>query len=136
MTLPTAKPTTGGLTAALERGLTARRAWTQDGTLLCATCYAASRGIPPDDLPLLETRGELFSLEIEGTRWYPAELLKLGPDEASAVCRALAGDDAARQLVFVMRKHGALAGQTMAAAIAQGQLAKVLLLAHSWRHEA
>lgn len=47
------------------------------------------------------------------TRWYPSELLKLCLDEDCAVCRTRAGDDAARHLVFIMRKHGSLAGQTV-----------------------
>lgn len=93
------------------------------------------RGIPPSVLTELEARGELFSLDIAGALWYPAELLKLSTDEAGAVCRTLAGVDPARQLIFVMRKHGALAGETLTAAIAQGQLAAVLRLAHAWRHE-
>lgn len=129
------QPATGGLAAAQERGRAARVAWTQDGTLLTATDYAAARGIAPSVLPELEARSELFSLDIEGARWYPSELLKLSPDVASAVCRTLAGDDAARQLIFIMRGHGSLAGQTITTAIAQGQLAKVLRLAHTWRHE-
>ena len=119
---------TGGLSAALSRGRAARLAWTQDGTLLTPEAYAAARGISPSVLPELEARGELFSLAIEGACWYPSELLKLSPDESSAVCRVLAGDDAASQLVFVMRTHGALAGQTVATAIAGGQLATVLRL--------
>ena len=126
---------TGGLTSALGRGLTARLAWTHDGTLLTATDYAAARGIPPPALPELEALGELFSLDIEGARWYPSELLKLSPDVADAVCRAMAGDEPARQLVFIMRKHGALAGRTVTEAVAQGLLSDVLRLAHAWRQE-
>jgi len=49
------------------------------------------------------------------------------------LCRALSGDDEASKLVFLMRTHGALAGRTPAAAIAQGQLALVLQLASAWR---
>lgn len=130
---PASPSVTDGLAGAIERGRAARLAWTQDGTLLTAEAYAVARGIPPSVLPELEAQGELFSLGVEGARWYPAELLKLTVDEASAVCRELAGDDAASQLVFLMRVHGALGGCTIAAAIAQGQLAAVLRLAHAWR---
>lgn len=126
---------TGGLSAAVERGRAARLAWTHDGTLLRATDYAAARDISPLELPGLEARGELFSLEIEGATWYPAELLKLAPDEAAALCRELAGDDSAAQLIFLMRTHGALAGQTVAAAVSQGRFADVLRLARAWRHK-
>lgn len=84
---------------------------------------------------MLEARREFFSLDIEDGRWYPSELVKLSPDEAAVLCRTLAGDDAARLLIFIMRTHGALAGQTVATAIERGQLARVLQLANAWRHE-
>lgn len=128
-------PATGGLAGAIERGRAARRAWTQDGTLLTAADYAARLGIAPAVLPTLEARSELFSLDIEGARWYPAELLKLSADERAVLCRVLAGDDKARQLIFIQRTHGALAGQTVTAAIARGQLARVLRLVYARRHE-
>lgn len=132
---PSSLSATGGLIGAIERGRAARQAWTQDGTLLTSGAYAAARGISPAALPELEARGELFSLDVDGARWYPSELLKLSPDEAAALCRELTGDDRSRQLVFLMRTHGALGGCTVAAALAQGQLAAVLRLAHAWRHE-
>ena len=67
----------------------------------------------------------------------PRSVLKFSPDEAAALCRKLAGDDMSRQLqfTFLMRKHGALAGQTVTTAIGQGRLARVLQLAQAWRHE-
>jgi hypothetical protein len=129
---PTSAPTLGGLAGALERGRAARLDWTQDGTLLAAADFAAACGIPPSVLPELEACGELFSLEIEGARWYPAELLKLSPDESGAVCRTLAGNDSVRKLIFVMRQHGALGGQGAISAISKGQLAAVLRLAKAW----
>ncbi len=128
----TPAPTPGGLGGVLERGRAARLGWTQDGTLLTATDFAAERGIPSSLLPELEGRGELFSLDIEGARWYPAALLKLSPDESSALCRMLGGSDADRKLIFVMRQHGALGGQDVVSVIAQGQLAAVLRLAEAW----
>lgn len=128
---------TDGLAGARERGRAARLAWTQDGTVLTAADYAAARGIEPSVLPELEANGELFSLDIEGGRWYPAELLKLAPDEAVVLCRELAGmDDPSSQLVFLMRTHGALAGQTVTMAIANGRLARVLQLIHARQAQA
>lgn len=125
----------GGLDGAIERGRAAQQAWIQDGTLVCAHDYAARRGLTLDALPLLEASGELFSIDIDTARWYPAELLRLGQEDAAALCRALSGDDAMRQLVFLMRRHGALGGNTVTAAIAQGRLAQVLELASSWRYD-
>jgi uncharacterized protein (DUF433 family) len=125
----------GGLAGALERGRAARRAWMHDGTLLSAADYAAHGGVEPGALQLLEGRGELFALEVDGGRWYPAELLKLSAEDAAALCKELAGEEAARQLIFVMRKHGALGGQTVAETIGRGHLARVLQLAVAWRRE-
>lgn len=125
----------GGLAGALERGRAARRSWTQDGTLLSAADYAAHRGVAPAALQHFEGRGELFSLDVNGRRWYPAELLKLSAEDAAALCKELAGEEAARQLIFVMRKHGALGGQTVAEATGRGQLVHVLQLAAAWSKE-
>jgi hypothetical protein len=130
-----ALPPEGGLAGALERGRIAREAWTQDGTLLSAPDYAGRRGASPKVLSELEAHGELFSLNVAGVRWYPAELLKLSADEAAVLCRELTGDPAERQLIFLMRAHGALDGQTATSAIAGGQLARVLQLAHAWQRD-
>jgi len=132
LNVPTTAPTLGGLAGVLDRGHATRLDWTQDGTLLTAVDFAAERGLSPSLLPELEARGELFALDIEGARWYPAALLGLSLDECSAVCRMLVGDDVARKLVFVMRPHGALGGQDVVSAISQGQLAAVLRLAEAW----
>lgn len=124
----------GGLAQAMERGRAARRSWTQDGTLLSAADYAARRGVEPAALQHLEGRGELYSLEVDGARWYPSELLKIAADDAAALCKELAGYEPAGQLIFVMRKHGSLNGRTATAAINDGEQARVLQLARAWRH--
>jgi hypothetical protein len=131
--MSTPEAVSGGLTGALERGIPALLSWTQDGTLLSGTEYAAARSVPPSALVELEARSELFSLEIYGARWYPSALLALTVDEAAVLCRALAGDEPTRQLTFIVRKHGALAGETVTAAVRQGRLARVLQLARDWR---
>jgi len=82
---------------------------------------------------MAEARRELFALEVDGARWYPSELLKLSPSDAAGLCRALSGDDETSKLIVLMRTHGALAGRTATAAIAQGQLARVLQLSSAWR---
>lgn len=125
-------PAVGGHASAFERRHAARRRWIADGIVLSANDYAARRGISSAVLPALEASGAVFSLRIDGARWYPAELLSLSPDEATQMCRVLAGEDETRQFVFLMRVHGALAGQTVATAVAQGKLAQVLRLAQAW----
>lgn len=100
--------------------------------LLSSADFAARRGVTADKLLTLEGRGDLFSVNVGGELCWPSELLSFRPEEASLVCRALAGCDDAVKLLFLMSTHGALAGNTAAEAVAQGRLADVLRLAKSW----
>ncbi len=122
-----------GLEGAIECGRAARHAWIRDGVVLCSADFAALRGVTADELPALEGRGDLFAVDVDGETCWPAELLRFRPEEATSVCQALAGCDDAVKLVFLMRRHGALAGHTILEAVAQGRLAAVLRLAKSWR---
>lgn len=122
----------GGLAAARERGQAQLRTWAKDGTLLSAEAFAAARGISTADLVRAEARHDVFSLFVEGQHCYPAEFLKLDSDDAAALCQALAEEDAASKLIFVLRKHGGLAGRTIAEAIGAGRLERVLDLARDW----
>ena len=126
----------GGLAAAIERGKLARRQWTLDGTLLSQKTFAARRDMAPDALVALEAQGRVFSLEIDGVRWYPAELLRMDAGDAEALCAALAELEPTVKLGFLMRRHGALAGMTAASSIAEGGINRVLALASAWRSEA
>jgi hypothetical protein len=122
-----------GLVAARERGDSARRAWTRDGTLLSAHEFARRRGLAQGELEQLKHRRQVFSVPVAGVSWYPAALLGLSPDDGAALCQALGDDDAARNLVFLMRRHGALAGRTVVEAIVGGARQEVLALAQAWR---
>lgn len=125
----------GGLAAAIQRGALAREEWTRDGTLLSAAEFAARRRLTLMDLVALEARGELFSLEVDDARWYPAELAHMGASDAAALSAALAGLEPTAKLVFLMRRHGTLGGTTVATAIANGGINRVLALAAAWRAE-
>lgn len=74
----------------------------------------------------------MFSVTVDSRRYYPAELLKLERAAVAAVCIALTDADAAGKLVFVLRKHGGLAGMTVAEAVAAGRLERVTQLAEDW----
>lgn len=122
----------GGLAGAIERGHVQLRGWAEDGTLLSAEAFAAARVVGVEDLVRAEARRETFSLLVERRHCYPAELLKLQPTESAALCQALAGEDPSSEFIFLMRRHGSLAGKTVVEAIAVGMLERVLELARDW----
>ena len=133
-TVPVDTATHGGYAGALERGRRRRIEWTQHGTLLSAEEFAKAQGIPAASLVDAEARHEVFSVLVEGRRWYAAELLKLGHAATAAICGAMVGVDATRMLIFVLRKHGGLAGRTVSEAVATDELPRVLQLAEDWQH--
>ncbi len=122
----------GGVDGAVEAGLEARRAWTRDGVLISTAEFASARGVVPDALVALESRGELFSVLVEDQVWWPAELLTLRAEHANAICRALGNLTDSCKVVFLMRKHGVL-GRSVAEAAETGQIAEVVRLAEEWR---
>lgn len=125
----------GGLAGAVERGELVRHQWTLDGTLLSPEDFAARRGVVAVELSQLEAGGQLFSLEVGGTRWYPAELLRMSPNDEAALCAAMRELGPAEKLIFLMRDHGALGGMPVADAIAAGGINRALDLAAEWRAE-
>lgn len=125
----------GGLAGAVERGELVRHQWALDGTLLSPEVFAARRGVVAVELSQLEAGGQLFSLEVGGARWYPAELLRMSPNDEAALCAAMRELRPTEKLIFLMRDHGALGGMTVAHAIAAGDINRVLDLAAEWRAE-
>jgi len=124
----------GGLRGALERGRAAREAWIREEVVLPSAEFATRYGVAVAALPALESSGELFSVEVGGEPYWPAELLKLEPTVAAEICRALGDDSDSAKLMFLMRNHGALAGRSVAHAVRHGRLADVLRLARAWRY--
>lgn len=125
----------GGLAGAVERGDLVRHQWRLDGTLLSPEVFATRRGVTAVELSQLEAGGQLFSLEVGGARWYPAELLRMSPSDEASLCAALDQLEPTEKLIFLMRDHGALGGVTVAAAVAANGINRVLALAAEWRAE-
>lgn len=125
----------GGLAAAIQRGALAQEEWTRDGTLLSAAEFAEKRRLTPTELAALEAEGELFSVQVGDARWYPAELAHMGASDSAALSAALAGLEPTAKLVFLMRRHGTLGGMTVATALANCGINRVLALAAAWRTE-
>lgn len=125
----------GGLARAVERRELVRHQWRLDGTLLSPEVFATRRGVTPVELSQLEAGGQLFSLEVGGVRWYPAELLRMSPGDAAALSAALGALAPTEKLIFLMRDHGALGGMTVVDAVAAGGINRVLALAAAWCSE-
>lgn len=124
---------TGGLEVALACGRDAKREWTRDGTLLTPEVFAQARGVSVQDMRDAEVAGTFFAMVVDDAPYYLAELLKVTPTDAAAVCVALGGEEPASKVIFFMRKHGMLGGKTVAQAIEGGQLDAVLRAAKAWR---
>ena len=101
--------------------------------VLSSAEFAERYGVSVDALPALEARGDLFSVKVGGETYWPSELLKLEPQVAAELCRALGDEPGSAKLTFLMRSHGALAGRSVPEAVTRGLLADVLRLAQAWR---
>lgn len=80
-------------------------------------------------------RFELVNLKVKGRLWYPADFRVLPADAVKSVCQVLRGVDPVSQMIFWARPHGALEGHTLAHAIKNGQLHRVIQLAQAFAEE-
>ncbi len=103
-----------------------KRRWSQDGLLVGSAAFGLSWSRSRQALEQACARGELFSLKLDNKRWYPANLIGLRAEDVKAVCALLRGVDPMSQFIFWERKHGSLAGQTLAQALQAGQREAVL----------
>ena len=106
--------------------------WTVDGTLLSAEQFAERAGVSVAELANAVSTGELFALSVDGRRRYVAALLALDAAGRASLCRALGPLDGAQKLVFMLRKHGSLAGMSVTEAARHGRVARVVALAKAW----
>lgn len=94
-----------------------RQAWVSEGELVPAKLLAHAWGAKALELRAAEKRGELFSVVLDRRRYYPCEFLSLGRGEVATVCRLLNPLESMEKLVFWKRRHGALRGRTVLAAL-------------------
>ena len=81
-------------------------------------------------------RGEIFAVKVGNRLYYPQVFLEMDREAVAAICRALGDLGASEKLMFWLREHGALAGNSVAAALEAGTgLAKVARLAAAWARE-
>jgi hypothetical protein len=106
--------------AALERGASRLTRWSQDGTLIAPQQLAKAWD---QDLRALQTavqRGDLFEVWVDKTPYFAAVFTALGIEATAKVCQALGGLTASAKLLFLIREHGALNGQTVLQALKSG----------------
>lgn len=106
--------------------------WIRDRLLVGSTELEAAWMKTDEGLRGMCDRGELFSLEIESSCWYPAAFKTLDAGDVASVCRCLQGLDSASMFIFWHRKHGALGGQTLHEALRGGQKPGVLQVARAF----
>lgn len=106
--------------------------WTQDGTLVSGALVETAWCVKRQTVDAARERGEIFSVWVKGKHWYPGEALKFERGSLAEINRALGNADPSSKLLFLLRKHGALGGQTPADAVGDGKLDDVLRLAADW----
>ena len=126
----------GGLAAAAARGEAARVQWVKDGLVVPGEQLAQAWGLTRQALAPASERGDVFAVKVGNRLYYPRSFLVLDRESVAAVCRALGDLSSGEKLMFWLREHGALAGNSVAAALEAGvPVAKVERLAIAWASE-
>ena len=127
---------TGGLAGATVRGEAARVQWVKDGLVVPGEQLAQAWGLTRQALAPAADRGEIFAVKGGNRLYYPQAFHGMDREAVAAICRALGDLGANEKLSFWLRKHGALAGKSVAAALEAGSaLTKVERLATAWARE-
>ena len=126
----------GGLAGAAARGEAARVQWINDGLVVPGEQLAQAWGLTRQALAAASQRGDVFSVKVGNRLYYPRSFLVLNRESVAAVCRALGDIGSSEKLMFWLRDHGTLAGQSVATALEAGvPVAKVERLAAAWARE-
>lgn len=126
----------GGLVAAQARGAAARARWIEEGLVVPGPQLAQAWGISQETLATATASGEVVSIAVYGSEYFPKALLSLDRLTAGAICRALRQLHNTEKLMFWLHDHGALGGKRAAAALEAGTpTAKVTALAEAWARE-
>ena len=129
-------PARGGLVAAQARGAAARARWIEEGLVVPAPQLAQAWGIRLETLAAATASGEVVSIAIDGSEYFPKALLSLDRLTAGVICRALRQLQDIEKVLFWLRDHGALGGRSVAVALEDGTpTAKVTALAKAWARE-
>lgn len=122
--------------AALEaRSAAARQRWIDEGLLVGSTELKNAWHRSRQALEQAVERGELFSLKINGRRWYPARFTQIDPEQVKAVCSLMKNIDPESQFIFWMRPQGNLGGRTIADALKNGDVQAALRATEAFARE-
>jgi hypothetical protein len=125
-----------GVAGATARGEAARVQWIKDGLVVPGEQLAQTWGLTRQALAPAAERGEVFAVKIGNRLYYPQSFLALDREAVARVCRALGDIGASEKLMFWLRDHGALAGESVARALENGtSVARVERLATAWARE-
>lgn len=105
---------------ALERGARRLTRWTQDGTLIAPQQLAKAWGQDLQTVQAAVQRGEIFEIWVGNAPYFASCFTDMGIDATGKVCQALGRLTASEKLIFLMREHGGLNGQTVFQALASG----------------
>ena len=97
--------------------------------------FAAKWGMTPQGLQKAAARGELTAMKVSNRTYYPAVLCELPRPFASRLGQALRSLSPAQQLIFLLRRHGALDGKSINYLTTSAEQARALELAQSWAAE-
>jgi hypothetical protein len=126
----------GGVAGAAARGEAARVQWVKDGLVIPGEQLAQAWGLTRQALAPAAQRDEVFAVKVGNRLYYPMAFLVLDRASVATVCRALGDLGASEKLMFWLRKHGALAGNSVSAALDAGvPVARVERLAAAWARE-
>lgn len=105
---------------ALASGAARLVAWTADGTLISLSAAAQALRVGVHDIESAVQRGAMFNVWVANVPYIPAELVELGLEQSTDICRALGGQSASSKLGFLRRCHECLGSRTVTEALQSG----------------
>jgi len=94
--------------------------------------FAAKWGMTPQGLQKAASRGELPSIKVSNRTYYPAVLCDLPRPFATRLGQAMRSLSPGQQVIFLLRRHGALDGKSIGELTTSAQQARALELAQRY----
>jgi len=91
--------------------------------------------MPPQRLQKAVARGELTAMKVSNRTYDPAVFCRLPRPFASRLGQALRSLSSVQQLIFLLRRHGALDGKSIGEFTSSAEQTRALELAQSWAAE-